>query len=177
VYRDVDGAPKFHAALPPTDDDVRSIVETTARRVIRLLEKRGVLDGDTLDPLVDESPVLAGMTAASVQGLVATGDRAGFRVRRVLTDPAEAVRTGDLCYASRGFSLHAATRIRAGDKDGLERLCRYVSRPPLAAGRLTALSEDELLFQLKTPWSDGKTSLIFSPLELIEKISALVPAS
>jgi len=106
---------------------------------------------------------------------VATGDRAGFRVRRVLTDPAEAVRTGELCYASRGFSLHAATRIPAGDKDGLERLCRYVSRPPLAAGRLTALSEEKLLFQLKTPWSDGTTSLIFSPIELIEKISALVP--
>ena len=175
VYRDVEGEPTFHAAPPPTDDDVRSIVETTAHRVIRLLEKRGVLDGDTLDPLVDESPVLAGMTAASVQGMVATGDRAGFRVRRVLTDPAEAVRTGELCYASRGFSLHAATRIPAGDKDGLERLCRYVSRPPLAAGRLTALSEEKLLFQLKTPWSDGTTSLIFSPIELIEKISALVP--
>jgi hypothetical protein len=175
VYLDIDGEPKFHTAPPLTDDDVRSIVETTAHRVIRLLEKRGVLDEDTLDPLVDESPVLAGMTAASVQGMVATGDRAGFRVRRVLADPAEAVRTGELCYASRGFSLHAATRIPAGDKDGLERLCRYVARPPLAAGRLTALSEDELLFKLKTPWSDGTTSLIFSPLELIEKISALVP--
>lgn len=44
--------------------------------------------------LVDESPILAGMTAASVQGLVATGDRAGVRVRRVLSDPPEAVRTG-----------------------------------------------------------------------------------
>ncbi len=177
VYLDVNGEPTFHAAPPLTNDDVRSIVETTAHRVIRLLEKGGVLDGDTLDPLVDESPVLAGMTAASVQGMVATGDRAGFRVRRVLSDPSEAVKTGDLCYASRGFSLHAATRIAASDKDGLERLCRYVARPPLAAGRLTALSEDELLFKLKTPWSDGTRSLIFSPMELIEKISALVPPS
>ncbi len=71
--------------------------------------------------------------------------------------------------------MHAATRISAGDKAGLERLCRYVARPPLAAGRLTAISEDELLFKLKTRWSDGTTSLIFSPMELIEKISALVP--
>jgi hypothetical protein len=92
VYLDVDDEPKFHLAPPLTDEDVRSIVETTAHRVIRLLEKRGVMDGDTLDPLVDELPVLAGMTAASVRGLVATGDRAGFRVRRVLTDPAEAVK-------------------------------------------------------------------------------------
>ena len=42
--------------------------------MIRLLERRGVLDGDNLDPLVDESPGLAGMTFASVRGMVATGD-------------------------------------------------------------------------------------------------------
>ena len=36
-----------------------------------------------------------------------------MRVRRVLSDPADAVRTGPLCYASRGFSLHAATQIQA----------------------------------------------------------------
>ncbi len=119
--------------------------------------------------------VLAGMTAASVQGLVAVGERAGMRVRRVLSDPTEAIRTGDLCYASSGFSLHAATRIQAGDTDALERLCRYVARPPLAAGSLTRISEDLLSFKLKTPWSDGTTSILLSPLELIEKLAALVP--
>jgi hypothetical protein len=167
--------PAFHSAPELTDEDVRHIVETTAHRVIRLLERRGVLDGNTLDPLVDESPVLAGMTIASVRGMVATGDRAGLRVRRVLSDPADAVREGPLCYASRGFSLHAATRIPAGDKDGLERLCRYISRPPLAAGSLTQVSEDLLSFKLKTPWADGTSSILLSPLELVEKISALVP--
>ena len=96
-------------------------------------------------------------------------------MRRVLSDPADAVRTGVLCYASRGFSLHAATRVEAGDKDGLERLCRYVSRPPLAAGSLTRLSEEVLSFKLKTPWSDGTTSILLSPQELIEKLAALVP--
>jgi hypothetical protein len=115
------------------------------------------------------------MTAASVQGMIATGERAGMRVRRVLSDPADAVRAGDLCYASRGFSLHAATRVEAGNKDGLERLCRYVSRPPLAAGSLTQISDEILSFKLKTPWSDGTTSILLSPLELIEKLSALVP--
>ncbi|MCP4601716.1 MAG: hypothetical protein GY847_14575 [Proteobacteria bacterium] len=72
------------------------------------------------------------MTAASIMGLVSTGDRAGRRVRRVLSDPTDAVRTGPLCFASSGFSLHAATRIAPCDKAGLERLCKYLSRPPLA---------------------------------------------
>jgi hypothetical protein len=143
--------------------------------VIRLLERRGVLDGSSLDSLADEEPVLAGVTAASVRGMVATGERAGMRVRRVLSDPWEGVRTGHLCYASRGFSLHAATYVEAGDKDGLERLCHYVARPPLAAGSLKKHSDDLLSFKLKTPWSDGTTHLILSPLELIEKLAALVP--
>ncbi|MCP4678483.1 MAG: hypothetical protein GY854_23835 [Deltaproteobacteria bacterium] len=51
------------------------------------------------------------------------------------------MRTGELCYASRGFSLHAATRIDADDREGLERLCRYVARPPLAAGSVDLRSD------------------------------------
>jgi hypothetical protein len=175
-YADGDGAPLFVPAPTLTDDDVRDLVETVATRVLRLLERRGILDGDELDPLAEKSPMLAGMTAASVQGLVATGERAGRIVRRVLSDPAAAVRTSALCFASRGFSLHAAaTRIAADDKPGLERLCRYVARPPLAAGRLEQCGDDKLSFALKTPWDDGTTHIVLSPLELLEKLAALVP--
>ncbi len=84
--------PVFIRAPELTEDDVRQIVETTAHRVIRLLQRRSILDDGDYDRLADEYPVLAGMTAASVQGLVATGERAGMRVRRVLSNPAEAVR-------------------------------------------------------------------------------------
>ncbi|MCU0665387.1 MAG: transposase, partial [Myxococcota bacterium] len=74
-----------------------------------------------------------------------------------------------------GFSLHAATRIEANDKAGLERLCRYVARPPLAAGRLEQQGDNKLSFALKTPWDDGTTHIVLSPLELLEKLAALVP--
>ena len=164
----------FHEAPPLQDEDVKQIVETAARRVIGLLRRRGVLENE-YDTLAEEEPILAGMTSASIMGLVSTGDRAGRRVRRVLSDPAEAVKTGPLCYASSGFSLHAATRISAGNKEGLERLCNYVARPPLAQGSLQKLSDEEYSFKLKTPWSDGTTHLILSPMELIEKLAALVP--
>jgi hypothetical protein len=165
----------FHEAPPLRDEDVKSIVETIAHRVIRLLERQGVLDDNVYDDFAKEQPLLSGITAASVSNMVATGDRAGLRVRRILSDPAEGIRTGKLCYASRGFSLHAATRIDAGNKTGLERLCNYVSRPPLAQGSLTQVSEDEYTFKLKTPWSDGTTHLLLSATELLEKLSALVP--
>ncbi len=88
---------------------------------------------------------------------------------------ATGVRTAPLCFASKGFSLHAATRIAGPDRRGLERLCRYVARPALAAGRLRLLDSAHLSFALKTPWSDGTSHLLLSPMELLEKLAVLVP--
>lgn len=82
-----DGPPRFVRAPSVTDEDVQQIVETTAKRVVRLLQRRGLLEEGSVDPLWESEPLLATMTAASVQGQVATGDRAGQRVRRRLIDP------------------------------------------------------------------------------------------
>ena len=38
------------------------------------------------------------------------------------------------------------------------------------------MDADHLRFRLKTPWSDVTTHLVLSPLELIEKLAALVPS-
>ena len=38
------------------------------------------------------------------------------------------------------------------------------------------IDADHLTFRLKTPWSDGTTHLVLSPLELIEKLATLVPS-
>jgi hypothetical protein len=65
------------------------------------------------------------MTLASIIGLVSIGVRAGQRMRRILLDPAETVKIGPLCFASRGFSFHAAKRITAGNRHGLENLCNH----------------------------------------------------
>jgi len=179
VYVDdnITGAPRFVEARRPEDSDVKSLVETIAARVLRLLVKRGVIDDEEIvpGPLVEESPTLAQLTTASVLGLVATGERSGQRVRRVLSDPATGQRTGPLCFASRGFSLHAATVVKEHQRQRLEELCRYVARPPLAAGRLERIDDDKLQFRLKRRWDDGTTHIVLSPLELMEKLAALVP--
>jgi hypothetical protein len=170
-----DGTPSFVGAPQLTDDDVQQIVETTAKRVVRLLQRRGVLEEGNVDSLWEDESLLATITAASVQGQIATGERAGLRVRRRLIDPEEGIRSGPLCFASRGFSLHAATRIEATDRVRLEKLCRYVIRPPLAAGRLQILDADHVAFSLKSIWSDGTYQIVLSPEELLEKLAALVP--
>ena len=53
-------------------------------------------------------------------------------------------------------------------------LDKFAQRPPLAAGRLQITDDEQLTFRLKTPWSDGTTHLLLSPLEL-KKLAALVP--
>jgi hypothetical protein len=161
AFTDDTKEPFFIETPPPADEDVKQVAETVAVRAIRLLERRGVIgEQDAYDPFSEESPVLAGMTAASVRNMIATGDRAGLPVRRVLSDPARGVRTSRLCYVSRGFSLHAARRVEANDRTGLEQLCSYVTRPPLASGSLEKVGDDKYLFKLKSSWSDGTSHII-----------------
>ncbi|MBW1689042.1 MAG: transposase zinc-binding domain-containing protein, partial [Deltaproteobacteria bacterium] len=60
---------------PPTTEDVARVMAGTARRVMRLLEKRGLDNGD--DPLAGDDPLLATLMAASVRSRIATGPEAG----------------------------------------------------------------------------------------------------
>jgi len=61
------------------------------------------------------------------------------------------------------------------DRARLEQLCRYILRPPLAENRLRRLADGRVRLELKRPWSDGTTYLLFEPVELPEKLAALTP--
>jgi len=56
-----------------------------------------------------------------------------------------------------------------------ERLARYAGRPPLATERLSLLPDGRLLYRLKHRWRDGTSHVIYEPLELMERLAALVP--
>ena len=49
---------------------------------MKLLQRRGLLEQEAPDALYQEEPLLASLTAASIRGAVATGERAGQRIRR-----------------------------------------------------------------------------------------------
>jgi hypothetical protein len=82
-----------------------------------------------------------------------------------------------------GFSIDASVRIEGDDRHGIERLVRYCARPPFALNRLhaaegnDALSSPEarLLYRLPGPTPDGRTVLLLSPLELLQRLARLVP--
>ena len=74
-----------------------------------------------------------------------------------------------------GFSLHAGVSTEAHQRDKLERLCRYVTRPAVSEKRLALTANGNIRYQLKTPYRDGTTHVIFEPLDFIAKLAALVP--
>ena len=117
--------------------------------------------------------------AASIQYRIGLGKRAGQKVRRLGTMEEcfyeEAKMTGSRCAALGGFSLHADTACEAGERDKLERLCRYVARPAIANERLFQRPDGLLVYKMKKPYNDGTEYLLFSPEELLEKLAALVP--
>ena len=74
-----------------------------------------------------------------------------------------------------GLTLHAAVRCGADDHQGLEQLCRYITRPALANERVQTNAAGQVVLKLKTPWRDGTTHRVMSPLEFMQRLAALVP--
>jgi hypothetical protein len=80
------------------------------------------------------------------------GPRAGQKVFTLQTVPQreEEPKKGVAQYA--GFSLHAGIGVEAEQREKLERLARYVSRPPLSIERLTLTAQGQVRYRLKTPY-------------------------
>ena len=73
------------------------------------------------------------------------------------------------------FSLHAGVAARANQRDKLERLCRYITRAAVSEKRLSLTNQGQVRYELKTPYRDGTTHVIFEPVDFIAKLAALVP--
>jgi hypothetical protein len=164
-----------------TRDEVAEVVRVIARRVERLLQRRRLLataeECGVEDAWAEQAPVLAGLAAASVQGVLALGRRAGGRVARFGSPPDETppVRLGPCHAGAGGFDLHAGLVVRAGERERLERLCRYALRPPVADARLRLDAEGQVWMTLRHQWADGTTHLRLDPVNVLERLAVLIP--
>ncbi len=179
--KDRAGKLAFHLAPSLTALDVAEVLATVEPRIARLLDRRGIGDCDIsageTDTWADEAPVLAGLAAASVQGIVAVGRQRGARIRR-LGDPSGKIEAPPLgrCHArSNGFDLHAGLVVPAGERERLDRVCRYALRPPVARDRLSVTDAGQVRLQLRQRWADGTTHLVFDPIEFLGRLAVLVP--
>jgi len=75
-----------------------------------------------------------------------------------------------------GFSLHAGVATQAHQRNKLERVARYIKRPPVAIERLSLTPQGHIKYSLKTPYRDGTAHVIFEPLDFIARLASLVPS-
>jgi hypothetical protein len=183
VYAAAEGTktPTFSPLPPPDDDEIARVTAAIAKRIVRLLKRRGLLVDEGApaeDPLLRDEPLLAGCASASIRQRIATGPRRGQAVMRlgdrIEAEDVESV-PGKRCASVQGFSLHAGVAVEALDRERLERLCRYVSRSPVATERLSELPDGRIAYELRHPWRDGTTHVVFTGTELVEKLAVLVP--
>lgn len=170
---------KFHQVPAPTQVELQSLLNRVIHRVIRRLERDGLLIPDPEQPWLDldfHEP-LDSVSAASVRYRIAMGPHSGSRTL-TLHDPSF-IKTDKspkpLTVDRDGFSLNAAVSCKPYQRDRLERLCRYVTRPAICLERLTVRNDGQIQYALKNPFRNGTTHILFSPLDFLSKLAALVP--
>ena len=130
----------MHGVPAPAQPELQRLLHTIATRVTRALEKQGPLLRDTETPSLDLEPAdgFEQLLGAAVHYRIAVGPsrrtQGAYPVHR--RDPRVDARP-PASLSSRDFSLHAATRCQAHQRDSLERLCRYIARPALSNERLS----------------------------------------
>jgi hypothetical protein len=173
--------PAFIETGRPKNEEMLNIIKTFQMRMLKLLQRRGLVQknesengGDALPETPTIETVLQG---ASVQYRIATGPNSGQKVRKIgslglVSD--EPFKAGDLSAVLGGYSIHAATYVHKNNRTELERLCRYILRPPVAEQRVE-IKADKILYHFKSAWRDGTKAIELTGPEFIEKLVAIIP--
>jgi hypothetical protein len=173
------GSVRFRWVKAPTSEELTQLAHTIAHRVGRFLERRGLLERDAENSYLASDAVdddaMNSLRGHSITYRIAVGPQAGRKVFTLQTLPACEDQFGDTVGKVAGFSLHAGVAASANECKKLERLCRYISRPAVSEKRLSLTPNGRIRYQLKTPYRDGTTHVIFEPLDFIARLAALVP--
>ena len=180
---DAHGPTRFRWVKAPTDNELTQLTHTIAQRVGHYLERQGLLVRDagnsylTAEGLhADDEVPMHHLLGSSITYRIAIGPQQGRKVFTLQTlpdcgDDPLAPTVGKVA----GFSLHAGVAARANERDKLELLCRYIARPAVSTKRLSLTRNGQVRYELKTPWRNGTTHVIFEPLDFISRLVALVP--
>ncbi len=118
------------------------------------------------------------LSAVAVRYRIAVGPRAGGKTM-TLRNPGAMVYEVPLSEpfpAPRDeFSINAAVGCEARERGKLERVYRYMARPPIAEERLSVDGDGLVVYALKHPFSDSTTHVLFEPNDFIARLAALVP--
>lgn len=179
VYTSTNDAACFHPVRPPQADELQRLLDRIIQRILRRLTAQSLLVADPEHPWlnIEAQDALDSLSGASIRYRVAIGPGAGART---LTLKNRALRrerpAGKPFTVDRdGFSLNAAVACQPQQRNRLERLCRYVTRPAICLDRLSTDAAGKVVLELKRPFRDGTTHLLFGPEDFVARLAALVP--
>lgn len=182
VYAEDDyGKQRFHRVKTPTHSGLNTLVHTLSHRIAHCLQKQGLLERDAENTWLtleyEEGDALTQLQGASVAYRIATGPQQGRKVFTLQTLPGreDKADASNRVANHAGFSLHAGVMSQAHQRDKLERLCRYISRPAVSEKRVAVTTNGQVRYELKTPYRNGTTHVIFELLDFMAKLAALVP--
>jgi hypothetical protein len=175
---------RFLKVKAPSKAELTRLAHTIARRVGRYLERQGLIERDAGNIFLsqeavdtsDEDPTNQ-LLGSSVTYRIAVGPQQGRKVFTLQTLPVLET-DSPFSYSAgevAGFSLHAGVATKTNERAKLERLCRYITRPAVSTKRLSITRNGRVRYELKTPWRNGTTHVIFEPLDFISRLVALVP--
>jgi hypothetical protein len=93
-------------------------------------------------------------------------------LRPVLTEPP---RPAPMLVSAFGMQLHAAVTVDGRDRKRLERVCRYLLRPPFAHDAVERTADEQVRVHFKAPSKSGATYPQMSPDTFLARLCALVP--
>jgi hypothetical protein len=171
VYVRDDEGVQFKPVKAPTNEELTALLYRISERVGRYLLRKGLLVEDAENSYLDLDSVEEGamddLLGSSITYRIAVGAHQGrkaFTVQR-LPPKEEMARSCTRLVKIAGFSLHADVAALGHEREKLERLCRYITRPALSIKRLSLTSHGDVVYQLKTPYRDGTTEVVFEPLD------------
>jgi hypothetical protein len=139
-------------------------MERDAGNIFLTQEAVDASDGDPTNQLL----------GSSVTYRIAVGPQQGRKVMTLQSlgdcgDDPFTTRVGNVA----GFSLHAGVATKAHERAKLERLCRYITRPAVSTQRLLMTRNGRVRYELKTPWRNGTTHVIFEPLDFMFRTNGM----
>jgi hypothetical protein len=170
-----DGGVTFHAARAPSREEIADVAGRVAKRMTRWLHRRKLLDERPAEERSNEAPDVSPLEACMQLSLFGgTFVRMGNAAHAFEDDHPRGAKSPWTAEVD-GFNVHAGVTVQAGDRDGLERLCRYGARPPFSLERLSILADGRVAYLLRKTRKNGATHLVMTPVQCLARIASIIP--
>jgi len=147
---------RFLNVKSPMKAELIRLTHTIAQRIGRYLERQGLVERDTGNLFLTQAAVCVSnedpanqLLGSSITYRIAVGSQQGRKVLTLQTLPDLETDSPLSCLVGEaaGFSLHAGVATKANERAKLERLCRYITRPPVSTKRLSMTRNGRIRYE------------------------------